>query len=370
MGHGLWLLVLAKLITLPFVSLEYQWLPTEPTPVQPSQLGTSSNAGPLLEVLSSTETQPADGAELNREPTPVRAIEMFCGMGLPIVWVLGTVAVLVVNVLQIRRVRRLLRLTEPAADELARLSREIGELVGLRRPPVVRVLDACTSPMVWAIGWRPVVLLPRPLIDSLTTSQRQMLVAHELAHLRRGDHLVRWFELFVLAVCWWHPLAWFARRGLRQAEDECCDAWVAVLFPGQSQEYAEAIVTSLDFVSTGCIMLPSLASGFVGKRPLHRRLEMIVREKLSRRFARPAKLAVLFLALTVLPVCAQISDDADPEPASLSSRGAATSEETADGTSGGQASASDATLDAAESFASDSFAVSTQSKKQSTRSLE
>jgi beta-lactamase regulating signal transducer with metallopeptidase domain len=67
---------------------------------------------------------------------------------------------------------------------------------------------------------RPRIYLPR----GLTGEERNYILAHERAHLRRGDHLVKAFAYLVLCLHWFNPLAWVAfaheRRygnGLRRA---------------------------------------------------------------------------------------------------------------------------------------------------------
>ena len=70
----------------------------------------------------------------------------------------------------------------------------------------------------------------RPL-GPLDQRQRSMLLVHELAHVRRGDHAVRLFELAVTVLFWWLPTVWWARRALHDAEEQCCDAWVTWAFP-------------------------------------------------------------------------------------------------------------------------------------------
>jgi len=77
----------------------------------------------------------------------------------------------------------------------------------------------------------PRILLPRDLWAELSEEQRDTLLLHELAHLRRRDHWVRRLELVVLGLYWWLPVAWWACRCLHEAEEECCDAWVIEQFP-------------------------------------------------------------------------------------------------------------------------------------------
>ena len=55
--------------------------------------------------------------------------------------------------------------------------------------------------------------------------EQDAVLAHELAHLKRRDHWVRRLEAIVLGLYWWYPGAWWARRQLERAEEECCDAW-------------------------------------------------------------------------------------------------------------------------------------------------
>src|SRR5205085_2360482 len=83
---------------------------------------------------------------------------------------------------------------------------------------------------------RPRVLLPAALWARLSEAQRDALLLHELAHLRRGDHWVRRLELAVLGLYWWLPTVWWARREIQRAEEECCDAWVVWASPRSADE--------------------------------------------------------------------------------------------------------------------------------------
>jgi tetratricopeptide (TPR) repeat protein len=146
------------------------------------------------------------------------------------------------------------------------------------------------------------LLLPQALWEGLTEQQRGTLLAHELAHLRRGDHWVRWLELLVLGLYWWHPAVWWARRELREAEEQCCDAWVLWALPDAAEAYARALLATLAFLSGSRPPLPVGASGAGRVYLLKRRLTMILRGTTSQALGWPGFLALVLLGAVLLPL--------------------------------------------------------------------
>src|SRR3984893_17856362 len=140
--------------------------------------------------------------------------------------------------------------------------------------------------MVWAIGGVPRLLFPARLLDCLDDEQRQALFVHELAHVRRRDHCVRLLELAVMALCWWHPVVWWARRELHEAEEQCCDAWVVWACAGAARAYALALLQTVAFFSKTRVPLPMAASGTGQVTHLRRRLTMIMQAKTPRSLSR------------------------------------------------------------------------------------
>ncbi|MCA9259360.1 MAG: M56 family metallopeptidase, partial [Planctomycetales bacterium] len=124
----------------------------------------------------------------------------------------------------------------------------------------------------------PIVLLPGDLMAGFNAAQREAVIAHELAHVRRGDHLVRWLELVVCTACWWNPLAWFARAQLRVAEEACCDAWVVWTLPDERRNYGRAMLAANEFL-TAAAPLPGLAGSALGGNSCKRRIEMVMQQE-------------------------------------------------------------------------------------------
>jgi hypothetical protein len=191
--------------------------------------------------------------------------------------------------------------------------------MGMARSPRVWFVPGAVSPMLWPLGRSPRVLIPSGLWELLDESQRRSLLAHELAHLRRRDHWVRLPEVLASVLYWWCPLAWYARRRLREAEEQCCDAWVVWAFPEAARDYASALLETVDFVAAGGrLPLPVLASGMGQFRQLRRRLVMIKQARVARKISGPGWLAVGALALGLLPLAptfAQVSVSTTPPAA-------------------------------------------------------
>ena len=156
--------------------------------------------------------------------------------------------------------------------------------------------------MLWAVACRPRLIIPRDLWKSLNQRQRSLLLAHELAHLRRGDHVVRLFELFVTALYWWLPVVWWGRHALCDAEEECCDAWVVWAFPEEARTYAETLLDTVDFLNPSRTTEPLLASGFGRAHHLRRRLTMIMLGTTPRRLGWASAMGTLGLSAVLLPL--------------------------------------------------------------------
>jgi beta-lactamase regulating signal transducer with metallopeptidase domain len=316
--HALWLLVLLKLVTPSLVPLQITWPQTEekgPPRSEPSfsAIALSSDSEKVEPVDPISEPSEAV-AVLEADPPSVPLT--FAEVGIPLVtavWLGGSFAWWMIAVVRLGRFHRLLREARPASAETQEQARRLAALLGLRRCPPVAFVSAPLSPVLWALGLSPRLLLPAELWPRLDDEQRDTLLAHELAHLRRGDHWVRRLEFLVLGLYWWHPVVWWARRRLQEAEEECCDARVVAILPDAAPAYAAALVETVTFLSQTRAAALVGASG-AGQVPLlKRRLTMILTAKPSSRSARAAFWAVLGLGVLFLPLAPGLARPEAPD---------------------------------------------------------
>ena len=155
------------------------------------------------------------------------------------------------------------------------MAAEVGRRLGVRRIPEILMLPVRLSPLVWSLGGRPRVLLPAALFERLDRGAREAILAHELAHVRRWDHWVRLLEVVITAVFWWHPVAWWSARRLRELEDQCCDAMVVDMAPETVKCYATALLDTLDFLSGSFVTPPLGATATRSSVSLTRRIAML-----------------------------------------------------------------------------------------------
>ena len=327
--HALWLLVLIKLVTPPLLWLPEPWAapaappavaekspdlkPIEfPPDAAPERTGAAAaDAAPSL-VFDLTAI-PAPEPELEAAPSDPEALPTLAAPApapaLPWwlttaagAWLAGAAGWYALAVCRLRRFRRLLRHATPAPESLRQRTQRLAEKMGLRRPPAVWLVPGRLAPMLWAAGGRPRILFPSDLLELVGVEGQNALLVHELAHLRRRDHWVRWLEFAAAGLYWWHPVLWFARRELREAEELCCDAWVTATLPGAGKTYAAALLETLDFLSDSPPAVPVLASGVGRVADLKRRLTMIMRGTTPKALGWRGLLAVLGTGLLMLPL--------------------------------------------------------------------
>jgi beta-lactamase regulating signal transducer with metallopeptidase domain len=288
--HLLWTLVLLRLLMPPAVRVPVPGWLTE-APAEDATVCDTADLDP--------ESGPrADGPRAESAGGSSVLRWSWTGVGLA-VWAGGAIFWFGRTGLRVRRFARLLRFARPAPAETQRRAAEIAQRLGLRRCPGVWLVGGAVSPMVWAAGGRPRLLLPERLLADLPAERTDALLAHELAHVRRGDHWVRYLELAVSGLFWWHPVVWWARRRLHEAEEQCCDALAVRALGDDGRSYALALLDVVAFVS-GTEPAPAVACG-VGPVPqLRRRLTMVMQGKAAPTPTRAGLLAVLGCAVPVL----------------------------------------------------------------------
>src|SRR5258706_11072363 len=126
-------------------------------------------------------------------PDRLRAIAHAANEALPTIvalWLAGVALFSIRLILAWLRTRLLItRHAERAREQWQNATRRLSEALGVRQ--VVRVLESARIEVPAVIGLvRPAILLPASILTGLSPAQFEMILAHELAHIRRHDFLV------------------------------------------------------------------------------------------------------------------------------------------------------------------------------------
>ncbi|HTV85626.1 MAG TPA: M56 family metallopeptidase [Dyella sp.] len=140
---------------------------------------------------------------------------------------------------------------------------------GPLRWPVLRARHADVGPAL--IGaWRPCIVLPSDFDQRYDVAERTLILAHESMHARRRDG---WWSLcaqIVLALFWFHPLAWLGWGAFRHDQELACDAAVMGRHGHLRRSYANAMLKT----QSATLQLP-IGCSWSPRHPITERIAML-----------------------------------------------------------------------------------------------
>ena len=169
------------------------------------------------------------------------------GMGAPIdlswlvaLWALGVVLVTARAIGQWRTLDHIAnRLAWRDAGIEAMFARVSAHFGGIRR---VRILVSRHIDTPTLIGWvNPVILLPAAVVLGFPRHQLELILAHELGHLRRCDHIVNLVQTAIETLLFYHPVVHWISREVRHEREVCCDRLVLHRTEREPCEYARTL---------------------------------------------------------------------------------------------------------------------------------
>ena len=172
----------------------------------------------------------------------------------------------------------------------------------LRAAPAVAWCQSVPVPTVIGI-LKPTILLPLSLSSGFPPEQIEMLLLHELAHLRRHDHWVNLAQWVIETVLFFHPAVWLISRRIRTERELACDDMV--LSAGIKQTpYAESLLRMAELSRHAIApeQISALALGSHGPRfsGFGQRILRLIEGRETMESIRPARVWPICVALLVL----------------------------------------------------------------------
>ena len=227
MLYALWLVVLLKLC-LPGTLVSLPVLPAEDAAVPAQSAERPVQTAPVIQRPAQTVTKPQTPAQQPVSPVQETAkpaakplataqilqIAWFSGSALLGLWLFGAWAVFTIRLHRNRR------------------------FLGKRGGTCIYVSGAVKSPCL--AGLIPAVYLTE---DVLQADEAELILRHELTHLRHLDFLWSLCRTAAVTVYWWNPFIWLAAICSKRDAELACDEAVAAKLPESKRlAYARAIL--------------------------------------------------------------------------------------------------------------------------------
>ncbi|MCX6857276.1 MAG: hypothetical protein NTV80_20500 [Verrucomicrobia bacterium] len=235
------------------------------------------------------------------------------------IWAVGVIFLLLLGFVSFARtLLRFRRTHQRVSSELEASLDDATREVGLRHRPRVLVSPSIQSPAVTGL-MRPVLLLPLSFEQDFTTEEQQLILQHELMHLKRGDLPLNTLLCLLMALHWFNPLLWLAFLKVRTDREAACDAQVLEnATPQRRSAYGHAL---LKIESTFAPLRLSL--GFIGILQRHASLRARIRSIAAPARTRPLTgllVVACITCMTFLGVTRAATEDEDAPQIHLAAR--------------------------------------------------
>jgi beta-lactamase regulating signal transducer with metallopeptidase domain len=174
--------------------------------------------------------------------------------------------------------------------------------LGLQRAVTLRISTAIDSPMTLGT-LRAIVLLPLSALTSLGPDELEVVLAHELAHVRRADFFWNILQTIAETLFFFHPAVWWISGRVRHERELCCDDIALKVCPNPVT-YASALYR-LEEHRSRHLRLAMALDGHASHSTLLMRIARILGEPMTRipsRRLRPFSLVAACAGLAALLV--------------------------------------------------------------------
>jgi len=315
----LWLIVLAKCLVPPFLTVPLAILPAVQRAESPARLPVArplAVPGVPNDVSNRSMAMPSISVETDTaQPKTSRFSTAFADQVLAAIWIIGmavfgciAVAKVLRSTLRLRQQRKLL------PNDLQAVVGELLSDFGMRTHPKVWVLNGIGQPFVWGL-LRGDIYLPMDYLKIDNALHRRSILGHEVCHILRFDAVGNSLQVLAQAIFWFHPFVWWANQKIRMEREKCCDEMAVAHLGAGAKEYSTAIVKALITEHESTRPVPSLAvAGPV--KDVEERIKTMLRPG-KKFYERPSLVAVtiaMLLALLIVPMALVLTARAGTKP--------------------------------------------------------
>ena len=182
--------------------------------------------------------------------------------------------------------------------------------MGIRQHITMLESGLCKVPVV--IGsLKPIILIPLGLLNSLSYEETEVILLHELAHIRRMDFLVNLVQNLLEIIFFFNPAVLWVSQLIKTERENCCDD-LALGQTADRTNYIRALLSCEEYKAA----TPSLAMAFPGEQhSLLKRVKRLANNRNHSLTTVEKTLLTFCLILSVACLTALTKKEAEKKPA-------------------------------------------------------
>jgi beta-lactamase regulating signal transducer with metallopeptidase domain len=271
-AYALWLVPAARLL---MPSLE-----GDAVPVGESGLGVSDAVrDSILAGMSAPDTV-VDSAS----KSVVAAVDL-TALGVT-VWLGGAALFFIIQMIRYASMR----------DDLLSDAEEIAYIEGVS----VVASDQVAGPLAFGL-FKRYIAVPQDFTKTYSPAERELAIAHEMAHHKSGDLFANLLAFIILCLQWFNPVAWMSWSAFRFDQEAACDARVLA---GKGAE--ERAIYGQALARTAFDGVPTFATALNSPKTIIERLRRLTMKDASFKRRALGKLGIIAAGAVILPLTATV----------------------------------------------------------------
>ncbi len=269
--------------------------PESNIPVQSSAISDTSVAEPIA---SDQTTHTASFfAQLD--------LKQIIWLSLSLVWLVGMIVLSSVYISSYLKTRNRVSKHSQHMDAFWQNQLEgLAKRIGLRQSVELVALPGIYGPFVFGVRHCRIVL-PAELIKHLDHPSIELILMHELVHLKHRDHFLRLLQCLLLSIHWFNPTVWLAFRWQqRDSEYYCDESTISLTEVNNRSNYAQILLSTAArpvYAQDSKTKPNSLLTSSFIEINLHKRIKIILQERKT-----SSVIALAVILIVVLAGCALI----------------------------------------------------------------
>jgi beta-lactamase regulating signal transducer with metallopeptidase domain len=181
-------------------------------------------------------------------------------------------------------------------DDLLSHAEEIANIDGVS----VVASDQVAGPLAFGL-FKRFIAVPQDFTKTYSPAERELAIAHEMAHHKSGDLFANLAAFIILCLQWFNPVAWMSWSAFRFDQEAACDARVLA---GKGAE--ERAIYGQALARTAFDGVPTFATALNSPKTIIERLRRLTMKDASTKRRMFGKLGVIAAAAIILPLTATI----------------------------------------------------------------